>query len=47
VFVVLLVIWALGLAGLFHIGGWIWLLFIAACMIVLIELTGGTRNHPI
>ncbi len=46
-FVVLIFLWALGIAGLYHAAVLAWILFIAACIVLVVQLTGGTRRHPI
>ncbi|HLH08708.1 MAG TPA: lmo0937 family membrane protein [Terriglobales bacterium] len=43
VFLVLLVLWMLGLAGTYSIGAWLWLLLVAAVVVLVVQLATGTR----
>ena len=46
VFVVLLVLWMLGLAGTYQIGAWLWLLLVAAVIVLVVQLITGRRPTP-
>ncbi len=43
IFVVLLVAWILGLIGTYTLGAWIWVLLVAAIIVLIIQLSTG-RN---
>ncbi len=43
-FVILLIAWLLGLVGVYQIGSIIWLFFLAAVIVVLIQLITGRRT---
>ncbi len=42
-FVILLIAWLLGLVGVYQIGSIIWLLLVAAVIVLLIQLITGRR----
>ncbi len=42
-FVILLIAWVLGLVGVYQIGSILWLLFVAAIVVLLIQLITGRR----
>jgi Family of unknown function (DUF5670) len=46
IFVVLLVLWMLGLAGTYQIGAWLWLLLVAAVIVLVVQLVTGRRIAP-
>ncbi len=46
VFIVLLVLWMLGLAGAYQIGAWLWLLLVAAIIVLVVQLATGRRIVP-
>jgi Family of unknown function (DUF5670) len=43
VFLVLLIAWVLGLVGTYQIGALVWLLLVAALIVLLIQLVTGRR----
>lgn len=43
-FVILLIAWLLGLVGVYQIGSILWLLFVAAIVVLLIQLITGRRT---
>jgi hypothetical protein len=43
IFVILLVLWLLGLVTSYTLGGFIWILLVAAIAIALIQLVSGRR----
>ncbi len=43
-FVILLIAWLLGLVGVYQIGSIIWLLLVAAVVVLLIQLITGRRT---
>jgi hypothetical protein len=43
VFFVLLVLWLLGLVGTYQLGAWLWLLLVAALIVLIIQLATGRR----
>jgi hypothetical protein len=43
IFAILLVAWILGLVGTYTIGGWLWLLLVAAIIVLIIQLANGRR----
>ena len=43
IFALLLIAWILGLAGTYTIGAWLWLLLVAAIIVLIIQLAGGRR----
>ncbi len=43
-FVILLIAWILGLVGVYQIGSILWLLFVAAIIVLLIQLITGRRT---
>ncbi len=43
-FVILLIAWLLGLVGVYQIGSIIWLLLVAAVIVLLIQLITGRRT---
>ena len=42
-FAILLVAWILGLVGTYTIGAWLWLLLVAAIIVLIIQLATGRR----
>ena len=43
IFMVLLVMWILGLVGTYQIGAWLWLLLVAAVIVLIVQLATGRR----
>ena len=43
IFAVLLIAWILGLFGTYPIGSWLWLLLVAAVIVLIIQLATGRR----
>jgi len=43
IFLILLIAWILGLAGTYQIGAFVWLLLVAALVVLLIQLITGRR----
>jgi len=43
IFFILLVAWILGLVGTYTIGSWLWLLLVAAVIVLIIQLATGRR----
>ena len=46
IFLVLLVLWILGLVGTYQIGAWLWLLLVAAVIVLIVQLATGRRALP-
>jgi len=46
IFLVLLVMWILGLVGTYQIGAWLWLLLVAAVIVLIVQLATGRRAVP-
>ncbi len=46
IFLVLLVMWILGLVGTYQIGAWLWLLLVAAVIVLIVQLATGRRALP-
>jgi hypothetical protein len=46
IFLILLVMWILGLIGTYQIGAWLWLLLVAAVIVLLVQLATGRRAVP-
>jgi Flp pilus assembly protein TadB len=46
IFLVLLVLWILGLVGTYQIGAWLWLLLVAAVIVLIVQLATGRRVAP-
>ncbi len=44
IFVILLIAWLLGLVGVYQIGAFVWLLFAAAVIALIIQLASGRRT---
>jgi len=44
IFVILLIAWLLGLVGVYQIGSFVWLLFVAAIIALIIQLATGRRT---
>ncbi len=44
IFLILLIAWILGLVGTYQIGAFIWLLLVAALIVLVIQLATGRRN---
>ncbi len=43
IFLILLIAWILGLVGTYQIGAFIWLLLVAALIVLVIQLVSGRR----
>ncbi len=43
-FVILLIAWLLGLVGVYQIGAVIWLLLVAAVIVLILQLVSGRRT---
>ena len=43
IFFILLIAWILGLVGTYTIGSWLWLLLVAAVIVLVIQLVTGRR----
>lgn len=43
-FVILLIAWLLGLVGTYQIGAFVWLLLVAALIVLVIQLVTGRRG---
>ncbi|HUN90189.1 MAG TPA: lmo0937 family membrane protein [Terriglobales bacterium] len=46
IFLILLVMWILGLVGTYQIGAWLWLLLVAAVIVLIVQLATGRRAVP-
>ncbi len=44
IFVILLIAWLLGLVGVYQIGSIIWLLLVAALVVLILQLATGRRT---
>ncbi len=44
IFLILLIAWILGLVGTYQIGAFIWLLLVAAVIVLIIQLATGRRT---
>jgi hypothetical protein len=44
IFVILLIAWLLGLVGVYQIGSIIWLLLVAALVVLVLQLVSGRRT---
>ncbi len=44
IFVILLIAWLLGLVGVYQIGALIWILFVAAIIVLILQLASGRRT---
>jgi hypothetical protein len=44
IFVILLIAWMLGLVGVYQIGSLIWILFVAALVVLVLQLASGRRT---
>jgi hypothetical protein len=44
IFVILLIAWMLGLVGVYQIGSLIWLLLVAAVIVLILQLATGRRT---
>lgn len=44
IFVILLIAWLLGLVGVYQIGSIIWLLLVAALVVLILQLASGRRT---
>lgn len=42
-FVILLIAWLLGLIGTYQIGAFVWLLLVAALVVLILQLVSGRR----
>ncbi|HZR33323.1 MAG TPA: lmo0937 family membrane protein [Terriglobales bacterium] len=43
IFVILLIAWILGLVGTYQIGAFVWLLLVAALIVLVLQLVTGRR----
>ena len=43
-FVILLIAWLLGLVGTYQIGAFVWLLLVAALVVLVLQLVSGRRG---
>ena len=43
IFFILLIAWILGLVGTYTLGSWLWLLLVAAVVVLIIQLVTGRR----
>jgi hypothetical protein len=43
IFLILLIAWILGLVGTYQIGAFVWLLLVAALIVLIIQLVTGRR----
>lgn len=43
IFFILLIAWILGLIGTYTLGSWLWLLLVAAIVVLIIQLATGRR----
>jgi len=43
IFVILLIAWVLGLVGTYQIGAFVWLLLVAAVIVLILQLVTGRR----
>jgi NADH:ubiquinone oxidoreductase subunit 6 (subunit J) len=43
IFFILLVAWVLGLVGTYQLGAWLWLLLVAAVVVLIVQLVTGRR----
>jgi hypothetical protein len=43
IFFILLIAWILGLVGTYTIGAWLWLLLVAAVVVLIIQMATGRR----
>jgi hypothetical protein len=43
IFFILLIAWILGLVGTYTLGSWLWLLLVAAIIVLIIQLITGRR----
>jgi hypothetical protein len=43
IFVILLIAWILGLVGTYQIGAFVWLLLVAAVIVLILQLVTGRR----
>jgi len=44
IFVILLIAWILGLVGTYQIGAFVWLLLVAALVVLVLQLATGRRG---
>ncbi len=44
IFLILLIAWILGLVGTYQIGAFVWLLLVAAVIVLIIQLATGRRT---
>lgn len=44
IFVILLIAWILGLVGVYQIGAVVWLLLVAALIVLVLQLVSGRRT---
>lgn len=44
IFVILLIAWILGLVGVYQIGAIVWLLLVAALIVLVLQLISGRRT---
>ncbi len=43
IFAILLIAWLLGLIGTYQVGAWLWLLLVAAIVVLILQLASGRR----
>jgi hypothetical protein len=43
-FVILLIAWLLGLIGTYQIGAFVWIIFVAALVVLILQLVSGRRG---
>jgi hypothetical protein len=44
IFMILLIAWILGLVGTYQIGAFVWLLLVAALIVLILQLVSGRRG---
>ena len=43
-FVVLMVLWLLGMVGTYQLGAWLWMILLAAVVVLILQLATGRRT---
>ncbi len=43
-FVVLMVLWLLGVVGTYQLGAWLWMILLAAVVVLVLQLATGRRT---
>ncbi len=43
IFAILLIAWLFGLIGTYQVGAWLWLLLVAAIVVLILQLASGRR----